>query len=98
MPEAVSEADHFQRPHRPGSRLSRSPARQEQRQLDILERIQHRQQAVALKDEADAPRAMIGLLAVRESRQALASEQHLTALQILQPRQAAEGRPYATAR
>ena len=49
------------------ARRRASPAlgpRDEQRQLDVLDRGQHRHQVVELEDEAHAPRAVVGALAV----------------------------------
>src|SRR5207249_4374423 len=62
-----------------------------------LQRIQHRQQVVALKDEAHAPSAVIGLLSIRQMRQAQPFEPYLAALEVLQTGQAMQEGSLATA-
>ena len=72
VPQAVLEPDHLERAQRPPPRLARRTPREQQRQLDVLERVQHGQQVVALEHEAHAPRAVVGLLPIGQPRQAAA--------------------------
>ena len=57
---AVAEADDVERGHHVLAALLLREVREQQRQLDVLERGEHRNQVVELEDEADVPRAPRG--------------------------------------
>jgi hypothetical protein len=61
---ALSEADQLQRFLRSPARLLRSHARDEQGQLDVLDRGQDRHQVVELEDEAHVPRPVVRALPI----------------------------------
>ena len=50
---------------------------QQQRQLDVLNRIQHRNQVVELEDESDVPAAPLGQLAFRQRCEVSSGHNHL---------------------
>jgi hypothetical protein len=64
--QAIREPDHRQRRRRPLPPLGRRQGREQQRQLHVLERRQHRHQVVELEDEADVPRPPRRKLGFRE--------------------------------
>ena len=80
----VLQPDYGSTRQRAAPCLARRSPREQQGQLDVLERIQNRKQVVALKDEPNTPRAVIRLLAVGQPRKALALQQHLAAFEVLE--------------
>ena len=98
MPQSVLQPDHFKGAQRPFPRLTCRTARQKQRQLNVLERVQYRQQVVALEHQPDPPGALISLLPVRQTAQTLPLQEHLASLKILQPGEAVQQRSLAAAR
>ena len=61
---SVLEADHAERGLRALLALGARQAREQERQLDVLERGEHRHQVVGLEDEADGGGAELRELAV----------------------------------
>src|SRR5262249_40549153 len=96
--KAILESDHFQRPQRPPPRFRPRAASQQQWQLDVFERVQHRQQVVALEHETHALGALCRLFGVAESCQPASFEHDLPALEVLEPGQAVQQRGLAAAR
>ena len=58
VPQAILEPDHLERAHRPPPRLADRPPGQQQRQLDVLERVQA--PAAGCSSERRSPRAARG--------------------------------------
>src|SRR5438552_2185380 len=96
--QPVLEPDDFERPQRPPPRFTRGTPGQQQRQLDVLERVQHGQQVVALEYETHPPRTLVRLLAVRQLGQPLTLEQHIARFEVLKAGQTVQQCRLATAR
>ena len=86
-----------ERLERPAPRLLRADARDEQRQLDVLDRREDRHQVVELEDEAHPPRAVVGALAVGHRREGDALDQDLAAVDRVEAGEAVEQRRLAAA-
>ena len=67
---ALAEPDELERLHARAAGFLGRDARDQQRQLDVLDGGEHRQQVVELEDEAHAPRAVVRALAIRHRRAA----------------------------
>src|SRR5262245_49027777 len=95
---AIGEAD--ERQHGLDVLASRAPAEgsKGQRQLDVLERGQHRHQVVKLEHEPDRPRAPVGKLGLRELRDVDAVDQDRARVGLVDPGNEVEQRRLARAR
>jgi hypothetical protein len=88
VPDPVAEPDPLQHLQRaPAGRSGRRPA-QQQRQLDVLGRGEHRDQVEGLEDEAHRPGPVGGALGVGHGEQVLALDQDPAAVDVVQPGQA----------
>jgi hypothetical protein len=101
VPGAVHEGDDLESGLDMLAALLLAELGQQQRQLDVLRRRQHRHQVVELKHEADAGRAPAGEFVLAQPVDALAGHVHLAdvrpidaAEQVEQRRLARAGRPH----
>ncbi len=78
--------------------MRRDRLRQQQRQLDVLERGQHRDQVVGLEDEPDVVGAPAGDLGLGEVAQILAVDDDLALGRPVQPRDQVQERGLARSR
>src|SRR5207247_1678665 len=74
---ACGQADGPERDLRPPAPLGARQAGQQQRQLDVLDRAQHRDQVVELENEAHVPRAPGREAVLVEPGEGLAGDHHL---------------------
>ena len=94
---AVGQADQLERLERAPARLGGAHARDEQRQLDVLDRRQDRHQVVVLEDEAHPARAVVGALAVGHGRQGDAFDHDVAAVDGVEAGEAVQQRGLAAA-
>ena len=78
--------------------LGLGQAGQQQRQLDIAGRRQHRHQSVELKDKADMARTPFGQRTAGQAFQMLAADDHFTAVAVIQPADQIQDGGFARAR
>ena len=93
-----AEPDALERLVRAPARFLRVDAREQQRQLDVLDRAEHRDQVVRLEDETHRRRAAARALGVGQRVQVDAVEQHAAAVDVVEARAAVEQRRLARAR
>ena len=74
---AVCQADDAQGGHRALAAFALRQGRQQQRQLDVLDGVQHRDEVIELEDEADVAAAPVGQLALGQRRQIGARDRDL---------------------
>ena len=93
----VGEPDQLERLERLRAGPPCGRRRDEQRQLDVLDRGQHRHQVVELEDEAHAAGAIVGALAVGHRRRATPLDQDLAVVDRVEAGEAVEQRRLAAA-
>ena len=96
--QARAETDAFERLRRAAARFLCVDAGEQQRQLGVLDRAEHRDEVVRLEDEAHRRRAVRGAPRVGERVKVDAVEQHPTAVDVVEARAAVEQRRLARAR
>ena len=77
--------------------LRAGDAVEQQRQLDVLGRAEHRDEVEGLEDEAHRPGPVAGPAGVGHGEQVLALDQHPAAVDVVQPGQAVQQRGLARA-
>jgi hypothetical protein len=87
---AVGDADELQRLHGAAACRCGTVARNEQRQLDVLDRRQHGDEVVELKHESHPPSAVVRAPAVGHRRQRRTLDDHVAAVDLVQSRQAVQ--------
>ena len=95
---AIFEADELERVFRVLLALFRRERREQQRQLDVLLRREHRDQIEALEHEADVARAPVRQLAAFHLLEVLARDRELAAVRAIEPADQVEQRRLARAR
>src|SRR5208282_2218710 len=96
--EPVAEAELRQHRAGPFARLASGNARNQERQLHVLGRREHRQEVVRLKHEPHSARAILALRAVVHRMEVDPFERDRAAVDLVQSREAIEKRRLATSR
>src|SRR5262249_21935910 len=98
VPEPIAEAHQLERRLRPLPTLTAAHAVEQERQLDVLERREHRNEVVELENEADVALAPLRQRAVAEARGVGAVHAHLAAARLVEAADQIEQRGLAASR